>query len=145
MIGKKINQKMCKNLDKKIILKILIYKMWTKAPSQIRTHYLWTRTRYFNQWAMTIYIQPNWLSVLNVHVLVYMWCTLIDRHYLFNAIKITEDTCIYRSGLYRGSLKRGSNGLFLMYTLQLLLFCFCFFAMESLLQNFAKIASFRKI
>lgn len=63
-------------------------------------------------------IQPNRLSVLNVHVLVYMRC------YLFNAIKITEDTCIYRSGLYRGSLKRGSNGLFLMYTLRLFFFFF---------------------
>lgn len=91
-------------------------------------------------------IQPNRLSVLNVHVLVYMWCTLIERHYLFNAIKITEDTCIYRSGLYRGSLKRDSNGLFLMSTLRLyFLFFGGFFAMEALLQNFAKIASFRKI
>lgn len=89
-------------------------------------------------------IQPNRLSVLNVHVLVYMWCTLIDRHYLFNAIKITEDTCIYRSGLYRGSLKRSSNGFFLMSTLRLFFCCF-FFAMEALLQNFTKIASFRKI
>lgn len=90
-------------------------------------------------------IQPNRLSVLNVHVLVYMWCTLIDRHYLFNAIKITEDTCIYRSGLYRGSLKRSSNGFFLMSTLRLFLLLFFFFAMEALLQNFTKIASFRKI
>lgn len=90
-------------------------------------------------------IQPNRLSVLNVHVLVYMWCTLIDRHYLFNAIKITEDTCIYRSGLYRGSLKRRSNKFFLMSTLRLFCCCWFFFAMEALLQNFAKIASFGKI